>query len=487
MKQLSGLFIGVVATAQLSYGQINNNWPIGMASENGAPVSSGVISFNSNPPVFEARDLHMNFESTVASVSDSTGQLWFYTNGCFIANKDGEPILNSEGLNPGPVHDWVCSEVGYICPRGAMFIRQPDNPNIFYLFHLGMRYDFDKHLTYGPLYYSVLDMNLNNGQGAVISKNNILIDGDLEPFTAVRHGNGRDWWIIIPTYHSNTYHRFCLTPSGVKTKAPVVFGTAGYCEKTGISTFSPDGSRYARTQNCLTLVFDFDRCNGTFSNEIRFERAIYLFGGGGAAFNASANTLFLSEQLVIFKANLESPVPTLDTLIQFESVMGTSLQHMQYGPDGNLYFNLTQRGRYLPYLSGVESTPQFHRKEFIFPVKNVRSLPNLPNYALGEWEGSTCDSLVAVQGLLPPEVAIRTWPNPVTDTWRVEINPGATESPFNSLRIYNLLGQKILEIPLTPDAQVYTIDFAPYPSGMYVWAATQINGILITGLFEKID
>jgi hypothetical protein len=65
---------------------------------------------------------------------------------------------------------------------------------------MGVRYNPEKKLTYGPFYYSIIDMEMDGGNGAVLSSNNILSDGHLEPFTAVRHGNGRDWWLVFPEY-----------------------------------------------------------------------------------------------------------------------------------------------------------------------------------------------------------------------------------------------------------------------------------------------
>ena len=76
-------------------------------------------------PVGFPADLKMNFESTVAALSDPTGKLLFCSNGCRIADADGQVLLDGDGLNPGEVRDSACPKNGYIAPRGALFLPKP--------------------------------------------------------------------------------------------------------------------------------------------------------------------------------------------------------------------------------------------------------------------------------------------------------------------------------------------------------------------------
>ncbi len=47
------------------------------------------------------------------------------------------------------------------------------------------------------LYYTHIDMKLNGGQGAVVTGNKrISSEVHADCLTGVKHGNGRDWWII---------------------------------------------------------------------------------------------------------------------------------------------------------------------------------------------------------------------------------------------------------------------------------------------------
>lgn len=59
-------------------------------------------------------------------------------------------------------------------------------------------------------------MNLNGGLGSVISKNYILINDSMNvgKIAACKHGNGRDWWIVIHRVNTNRFFKFLLTPYG---------------------------------------------------------------------------------------------------------------------------------------------------------------------------------------------------------------------------------------------------------------------------------
>lgn len=63
------------------------------------------IDFSANPPLiaYEYRD--MWFSQVNASICDTAGRLLFYTNGIYVANAQGEPMENGEGLNPGELAD----------------------------------------------------------------------------------------------------------------------------------------------------------------------------------------------------------------------------------------------------------------------------------------------------------------------------------------------------------------------------------------------
>ncbi|GBL35095.1 hypothetical protein EMGBS15_06900, partial [Filimonas sp.] len=65
--------------------------------------------------------------------------------------------------------------------------------------------------TYDILTYSIVNLNENGGNGKVTSRLNYLIQGDtlsICQMSAVKHANGRDWWLIKPHYSRHLFNVF---------------------------------------------------------------------------------------------------------------------------------------------------------------------------------------------------------------------------------------------------------------------------------------
>ncbi|MBL0103911.1 MAG: hypothetical protein IPP51_09230 [Bacteroidetes bacterium] len=143
---------------------------------------------------------YMNFDETNAEICDSSGNLLFYSNGIYIANALDDTMQNGSGLNPSDFTT-AHTQYGLTLPQGNLVIPFPEDSNKYYLFH---ETSDDRFNTYSSfyLYYSVIDMNFNNGLGAVVQKNNVLLNDSLVSgrITACKHANGRDWWIFAPRY-----------------------------------------------------------------------------------------------------------------------------------------------------------------------------------------------------------------------------------------------------------------------------------------------
>ena len=148
----------------------------------------------------------------------------------------------------------------------------PDSPNKHYLFYVT---GYLSVLGIVPLHlrYSNVDMNLNNGLGAIVEKKQDIVIDSLsgDGLTACRHANGRDWWVIMPQLSGYAYYLFLLTPQGVQDMGMQFIGDY-IAPKLGQSVFTPDGRHYVRfhvidgSPKCPLDIYDFDRCTGELSN-----------------------------------------------------------------------------------------------------------------------------------------------------------------------------------------------------------------------------
>jgi hypothetical protein len=141
------LLILICGTPVLFAQKSNNNWYFG---------NKAGISFNSGAPV-ALTDGQLSSGGGVATMSDVNGNLLFYTDGITIWNRNHVVMLNGTGLLGDPS-----------AAQGVIILPQPNNSNIYYVYTVtawsnpGLRKD---------MYYSTIDMQLDNGLGGVTLKN----------------------------------------------------------------------------------------------------------------------------------------------------------------------------------------------------------------------------------------------------------------------------------------------------------------------------
>lgn len=452
------------------------------------------IRFENDTVLVEPASFAFNFESTVAVMSDSTGQLLFYSNGCSVANRNHEIMANGSDLNPGEISDLVCPWKGYIVPQGAMVLPSPANDKRYFLIHTGARLDPVRKLRLGPLYYTEIDMEKQSGLGAVISKNNILIDGDLGAFSAIRHGNGRDWWVILPAYGNHTWYTFLLSPSGFEPQPQqAVALTVRDCEKYMCTAVSRKGNILANWGDCKVTILDFDRCSGAISRRLELEAPTHWIPGGGLAFSNTDQYLYATSQNVLFRADLEASKPKFDTMrFSYDpflqspyDVPGNTFHYLSTGPNGFIYGNIPSRASHLHVLKKPDAATisglDFKPRGLGLPIKGVRTLPHLPNYRLYDWEGSLCDTLgISANGNAPERkhCSVNLAPNPSTANSGI----GISACPNMVGIIIDATGKRI-DAFYTDNTGKSNLNLKNYSPGIYFLKMQDRGGMIISKRF----
>ncbi len=143
------------------------------------------LDFSTGTPLADTNS-SMAMPERCASISDSLGNLLFYTNGIKIWNKIYQMMDNGDSL----MGHWSSTQ-------SAIIIKQPMNDSIYFVFTL----DAGDGYIYSPPHrgfrYSTVNINQNGGLGKVIIKNVLIIDSTSERVTAAKHCNGKDMWIIV--------------------------------------------------------------------------------------------------------------------------------------------------------------------------------------------------------------------------------------------------------------------------------------------------
>lgn len=211
------LFILLFHTIGIYSQRYDQKWILGYDAVAGQPYGISELNFTNNSLNIAWQNYPINFGTTQTSMYNETGNMLFCTNGVYVYNSNYDTMKNTIGFNPSP---YTSSHIQYglYIPQGVLAIPSPKQDNTYYLFHETVKWTDTTGLTPLELYYSMIDMNGDNGKGEVKAKNIIIIQDTLiqGQLTACKHANGRDWWIVAPAYFGDGYYRCLLTPEGVQ-------------------------------------------------------------------------------------------------------------------------------------------------------------------------------------------------------------------------------------------------------------------------------
>lgn len=415
----------------------------------------GSVQFSAGTPIVERDTIRtINMNRTNANITDSNGNLLFYTNGVVIANANQDTMLNGSGLNPcAYTTNW--SNEGLRITQANLILPDPGDTNNYYLFHESA--ELYPNLSWRPLnlYYTTVDMMLDSGLGAVVQKNVSALQDTLTAgqLTACKHANGRDWWIVAPEYGHPAYYVLLLTPTGVSVKSKQTIGTRFY---EGQAAFSPNGEHYGSYNSSDDIdVFDFDRCTGTFSNARHISINDSMFGIG-FAFSPNSKLAYMSSGYYLYQVNLDSSnlSNSLQTVAVWDSTydpfppINTGFDLQQLAPDGKIYIATLGSTRYMHIIDAPDSVGSNcnvlqHALFLGDSIYNWNTVPNHPNYFLGPVVGSICDSLsLAIDDkVYDKNMLLTVNPNPAKNSFYLNYNlPTGSNA---TLYVYNTLGNLI--------------------------------------------
>lgn len=294
------------------------------------------LDFNSGVPV-PLLNSAMYAGEGCSAISNSNGDLLFYTNGVRVWNRNHQIMPNGDGLQGSP----SSTQSGIIVPL-------PESATLYYLFTV-------KDVGRDPGFsYSIVDMALDGGLGDVTAQKNVQLAPRVsEKLTAVQHANGRDYWVMVHEYGSSRFLAYLVSPAGVSTN-PVVsdIGFEHFADESfyavGYLKFSPDGTKLASGINSLgTELFDFDAGTGVVSNG-RILRE-HTDGSGnisyyGVEFSPDSRFVYFSEydfvksDIYQFDTSAIDVVSTETKVYDGNDHPSTFIGALQLALDGKIYF-----------------------------------------------------------------------------------------------------------------------------------------------------
>lgn len=476
-------FCGI--TCIIAQAKYDNIWTLGygeIGQAGGNSFGGILMDFNDSPPTFTLQDYPC--DRPKACISDENGQLLAYTDGCEVFNQQHQIMLHGDSLNPGKVYKVFCAYTSYPLWQPTIFLPKPGSDSLYYLFHIR---DDDYYWNPMNLMYTVIDARGDAGKGEVISKNNVILSDSIylgNYVHAVRHGNGRDWWIVCPRRYSYDLHVSLLTPEGVKYKGIQKFDLIKIDSTCCISqqAFSTDGSKYFRNSTEGLTVYDFDRCSGLFSVSAFLDWDILPHGEGGVVTSPNNRFLYLTsggtvQQYDFLASDLATSMQIVGIYDSTQAPYPANFFWMLCGPDGKIYMNTSYDNRVLHVIHHPDSLGLlcgFEQHAITLPALSSYFMPNLPNYRLGPLD-TPCISMSETVEVKVNLRYLKITPNPASSTIRLSL----PQSIKGVWRLYNLAGNSLFTGIW--DGDHATIDSAEIPSGFYLIEVRDLGGAVFVG------
>jgi hypothetical protein len=363
----------------------------------------------------------------------------------------------------------------------------PKKGNQYYVFSTGMsdsvanNYLNHVYTEFDVLNYSVVDMDSNNGKGKVIQKNVVLADKQHYWNTAlhaVKHANGKDWWLVKADCNFNRYQEFLVkedTILGPFYQNASVIGD--WCVSYSEIYFNHNGTKLASSMYGKLInglynrnrvdIYDFNRCDGKLTFEryyvVPYDTSSFPNNDfkNGICFSPNDSLMYMSNLYSIYQIDLYDTNTYNATFIHGPD---TSIAAFPWyaglaaAPDGKIYIgNDNGTRKYMSYIDkpnvkglGCNFMPQGLWQ----PYTNLRKPPNMPNYGLGADTSKTCWPLSTNQ-LSIQHQALEVYPNPSSSVFYFKNKQGKKKE------LFTMLGE--LLFTTTKDE----IDVSRYSKGVY--------------------
>lgn len=363
------LFLSITVSAQKEA----NNWFFGFGAG---------IHFLDDGSVQPLAGSKMNTAEGCSSISDSNGNLLFYTDGRSVWDRNHVLMPNGDYFGgTGLLGDPSSTQSGIIVPK-------KNDPNIYYIFTVDEPHNLNAS-TYPNQYtgfygdnetvpgaddgfnnglnYSILDLSITGANGSIgdiVTRNIPLQTYDpnnieeakykcSEKVTAVKNKNGIGFWVV--TQFIDKFYSFLVDANGV-TATPVitqitpVVPTSGYRRNAiGCIKASPNGKFIAiaheevgtvtggSANNGVVYLYNFDNATGRVSNPVLIASDVNPYG---LEFSPKAKKLYVSydnprtDGGEVHQYDLESTdIAASDVNVH----TGNTATTLQLGPNGKIY------------------------------------------------------------------------------------------------------------------------------------------------------
>jgi uncharacterized repeat protein (TIGR01451 family) len=271
-------------------------------------------------------------------VTDTSGQLLFWSNGITVFNRNHQPMPNGSGLLGHPSTVQTVASFPSLTRPGVYFVVATSGAN-----ELG---------GVGELYYSEVDMSLDGGLGDVTAVKNVqlgAIGAATEALTAVPTSDGTGFWVLAPTFGAPLINAYRFDGNGPVTGTAVVSTLSTANGSTGTLNFSADLTQLVQmtaTSGTLTQMrlLTFDAASGAVSERFTWQlpNQVAYSHGYAADFSPSGDYVYAvriwnGAQLYRYRVAGATTAAEVDATREDLGIFGPNGGQVRRGPDGRMY------------------------------------------------------------------------------------------------------------------------------------------------------
>jgi gliding motility-associated-like protein len=422
--------LGVLCICSFSWASLGQNiWVFGsfagldFTTGNPVPIQTAI-----HGPVYFTS---VGYVEGCASVSNANGLL-FYTEGSTIWTKqhmqmpNGSDLTGLQSLYTGAPPQLALDPTSSTT-QAAAIAQVPDTPYKFYVFSLSQR---ELGQNAGRLYYSVVDMTLNGGNGDVEpGRKTILLDTGLTEKMTVTVGDRCNVWLLVHSGWDNAFKAFEITDAGINPSSVISFcgGFGGNDYISGVMKVSPDRKKLLTCNiNAGAEIYDFDAATGIVSNPLALNYSPLAWGGcyGGTFSPDNSKVYSIEVGNRVYQYDLTSGVAATIKASRTSVGNATLFSDMKIGPDNKIYFFSNAPGTVsrinLPNVAGIGCQVVQNAVTLLPGTQHTLGLPN----EVAILNKDTIDTKQPIRVCFKDSLTLQV----ASDGWDYKWNTGSTDT-----------------------------------------------------------
>jgi len=307
------------------------------------------IDFRSGTAISLNDEKVMTAYKSSAVMSDSTGNLLFFTNGKIAWDRNFNEMPGATNLD---------GDLGVGQP--CLIVPIPGDPDQYVIFTIDvLEISPDNSYITKGMNYSKIDMKLNNGMGDVVSKslNLPLLSPACQKLTGMYDETNKVYWVLSHKWESDEFYAYPVKQDGVGipviTSAGSIHG-GGFTQQAnalGYMKFSPDGKRLALaiSGSKKVEIFSFNSSTGQVGNSQSYTFAKTGVSPYGIEFSPDNQKLYVSLFQLTGNGAAASPsficqfdlTAGLINPVYVDSIKSFRISALQLATDGRIYASRT--------------------------------------------------------------------------------------------------------------------------------------------------